>query len=222
MGAGARVPCLRKLVLLLAVVALLVAADVAARRAVEGQLEENIRREVPSAHNPRVELDSVPFLGRLALFGRVRTVRAWVDDLEVSDLRFRRVSVELHDVKVDRGRLVADQRLDLEAAGRGTAAAELTQAALRDALDGLPVVLEEGRIGATVRGVEVTVEASIRDGVLRLSAGRLSIPPISLPKLPLLPCITDAEAGPGVLRLSCRVSEVPQELLRRVNTELSR
>lgn len=216
------VACLRKVLLLLVVVALLVAADVAARRAVEGQLEENIRRDVPSADNPRVQLDSVPFLGRLALFGRVQTVRAWVDDVEASRLRFRRVSVEIHDVKVDRRRLVADRRLDLQSAERGTAVAELTQGALRDALDGLPVVLEEGRIGVTVRGASVTVEASIRDGVLRLSAGRLSIPPIRVPKLPLLPCITNAEAGPGVLRLSCRVNEVPQELLRRVNTELSR
>jgi hypothetical protein len=100
--------------------------------------------------------------------------------------------------------------------------AELSQGALREALNGLPVILENGRIGVTVRGVALTVEASIRDGVLRLSAGRLSIPPITIPRLPLLPCVTNAEAGPGVLRLSCRVNEVPQELLRRVNRELSR
>lgn len=202
--------------------ALLVAADVAARRAVEGQLEDNIRREVPTADRVRVHLDSFPFLGRLALSGRVPKVRASVDDVHVSRLRFSRVSVELRNVKVDRSRLVADRRLDLDTIDRGMAVAELSQGALRQALGGLPVVLENGRIGVTVRGVSLTVEASIRDGVLRLSAGRLSIPPITIPKLPLLPCVTDAEAGPGVLRLSCRVNEVPQELLRRVNTELSR
>ena len=209
--------------MLLAVVALLlVVADVAARRAVEAQLEENIRREVPSADDPRVELDSVPFLGRLALFGRVHTVRASVNDVQVSRLRFTRVRVNLSNVKVDRRRLVADRRLDLQTIDRGTAVAELSEGALRQALNGLPVVLEAGRIGVTVRGVEVTVEASIRDGVLRLSAGRLSIPPITVPKLPLLPCVTNAEAGEGVLRLYCQVNEVPRELLRRANTELSR
>jgi hypothetical protein len=204
------------------VVALLLAADVAARRAVEAQLEGNVRREVPSATRVRVHLDSFPFLGRLAFSGRVPRVRASVDDVQVSRLRFSRVSAELRNVKVDRSRLVADRRLDLQTVDRGTAVAELSQGALREALGGLPVVLENGRIGVTVRGVSLTVEASIREGVLRLSAGRLSIPPITVPRLPLLPCVTNAEAGPGVLRLSCRVNEVPQELLRRVTAELSR
>lgn len=217
------VPGLRKLVVLLAVVALLlVAADVAARRAVEAQLEANIRREVPSADRARVRLDSTPFLGRLVFSGRVRAVRASADDIEVSRLRFTRVSVELRNVKIDRSALIADRRVDLQTVDRGTAVAELSEGALRQALGGLPVVLEEGKIGVTVRGVAVTVEASIRDGVLHLSAGRLSIPPVKIPRLPLLPCVTNAEAAPGVLRLSCRVNEVPQELLRRVNTQLSR
>jgi DUF2993 family protein len=198
-----------------------VAADVAARRAVEAQLESNIRREVPSADRARVHIDSVPFLGGLAFSGRVRGVRASVDDVQVDRLRFSRVSVELRNTKIDRSTLVADRRVDLDTVDRGTAVAELSQGALREALGGLPVILEEGRIGVTVRGVALTVEASIREGVLRLSAGRLSIPPIRVPRLPLLPCVTNAEAGPGVLRLSCRVNEVPQELLRRVNRELS-
>jgi hypothetical protein len=199
-----------------------VAADVAARRAVEAQLESNIRREVPSADRARVQLDSVPFLGRLAFSGRVRAVRASVDDVQVNRLRFSRVTVELRNVEIDRGTLVAGRRVDLQTIDRGTAVAELSQGALREALGGLPVILENGRIGVTVRGAALTVEASVRDGVLRLSAGRLSIPPITVPRLPLLPCVTDAEAGPGVLRLSCRVNEVPQELLRRVNRELAR
>lgn len=201
---------------------LLVAADIAARRAVEAQLEANIRRDVPSADNVRVHLESTPFLGRLAFSGRVRQVRASVDDVEVSRLRFTRVNVDLRNVKIDRSTLVADRRVDLETIDRGTAVAEMSEGALRQALGGLPVTLENGKIGVTVRGVSLTVEASIRDGVLHLSAGRLSIPPIRVPKLPLLPCVTNAEAGRGVLRLSCRVNEVPQELLRRVNTQLSR
>ncbi len=215
------VACLRKLLLLLVVVALLVVADVAARRAVEAQLESNINREVPSSDRARVHIDSVPFLGRLVFSGRVRAVRASVDDVQVDRLRFSRVAVELRNVKIDRSTLVADRRVDLQTVDRGTAVAELSQGALREALGDLPVTLENGRIGVTVRGVTLTVEASIRDGVLRLSAGRLSIPPITVPRLPLLPCVTNAEAGPGVLRLSCRVNEVPQELLRRVNRELS-
>ena len=207
--------------LLLAVVGLLLAADLAARRAVEAQLETRIRTEVPSAEGPRVHIDSFPFLGRLAASGRVKAVRASVQDVQASRLRFSTVRIELRNVEVDRGRLVGDRQLDLQTIDRGTAVAELSQSALRDALGGLPVVLENGRIGVTVRGVSATVQASVRDGVLRLSAGRLAIPPVTIPKLPLLPCVTDAEAGPGVLRLSCRLLEVPRELLREVNTRIS-
>ena len=209
---------MRKLLLLLAVLGLLVVADVGARRAAEAQLETRIRNEVRSADRVRVHLDSVPFLARLAFSGRVKAVRATVDDVAVSRLRFRRVTVDLRNVKIDRDRLLADRQLDLQVIDRGMAVAELSQSALREALGGIPVVLETGRIGVTVAGVSTTVEASVRSGVLRLSAGRLSIPAVTIPKLPLLPCVTDAEAGPGYLRLSCRLNEVPQELLREVNT----
>lgn len=203
------------------IVGLLVAADAGARQAAEAQLESRLRREASSASETTVHLDSWPFLGRLAFSGRVAEVRASVADVVVSGLRLAHVSVELQDVRLDRDRLVAHRQVDLTDVEAGMATAEIAQADLRQALNGVPVILEADRIGVSVRGVTATVRATVRDGVLRLSAGGVSIPAITLPKLPLLPCVTDVEAGPGVLRLSCRLDTVPDALLREVNRRIA-
>lgn len=203
------------------IVGLLVAADVGARQAAEAQLEARLRREASTASEATVHLDSWPFLGRLAFSGRVAEVRASVADVVVSKLRIAHISAELRNVRLDRDRLIAHRQIDLTDVDAGTATAEIAQADLRQALNGIPVILEAGRIGVTVRGVTATVRATVRDGVLRLSAGGVSIPAITLPKLPLLPCVTDAESGPGVLRLSCRLDTVPDALLREVNRRIS-
>jgi hypothetical protein len=155
-----------------------------------------------------VHIDSFPFLGRLAASGHVSSVRADASDVTVSRLRFSSIHVDLHDVEVDRRRLLSDRQVDIRAVGRGEATADVAQADLRQALGGLPVTLGDGRVTVTIRGVTVAVSATVRDNVLRLSAGPLTVPAITLPKLPLLPCITDAVARPGVLRLSCQVSRV--------------
>jgi hypothetical protein len=212
---------LRKVVLLVAVVGLLVVADVAARRASESQLEHRIVASVPSATAASVRIDSFPFLGRLGLSGRVPAVHAVVDDVQASGLRFSQIAVELHDVRVDRRRLVVDRRVDLQEVDRGMATADITQADLRAVLGNVPIVLGDGRIGVTIGGVTAAVSISLRDNVLRLTAGRLAIPTITLPRVPLLPCVTDAVAQPGRLRLSCTLGTVPDELLREVNRRIS-
>ena len=196
-------------------------ADVAARRASETQLEENIVRSVRGATAASVRIDSVPFLGRLAVSGHVPAVHATVDDVRVSRLRFSRINVDLRNVRIDRGRLVADRVVDLQDVDSGMTTGEITQDDLRAALGNVPVVLDDGRIGVIIGGVTAAVSVNVRDNVLRLTAGRVTIPPISLPKIPLLPCLTDAVAQPGRLLLSCTLATVPDELLREVNERIA-
>ncbi|HEX2191601.1 MAG TPA: DUF2993 domain-containing protein [Acidimicrobiales bacterium] len=212
---------LRKVVLLVAVLALLLVADVAARRASESQLEQRILDDVRGATAAEVRIDSLPFLGRLAISGEVSAVHATVDDVRVSRLRFSRINVDLHDVRVDRKRLIVDRQVDLQDVERGFATAEITQADLRAVLGNVPIVLDDGRIGVTIGGVTASVSVNLEDNVLRLNAGRLPIPTITLPRIPLLPCVTDAVAEVGRLRLSCTLASVPDELLREVNRQLS-
>ena len=204
------------------VVALLIGADFAARRAVEAELERRIRNEVAEAQgvapqHTKVKVSSFPFLGRLGATGDVADITASVSDLEVGGLRIANIAVDLHDVRVDRARLVRERYVELERVGAGEATADLTQAALREALGGLPVVLGQGTIGVTVGGVTASVSARVSDGVLRLSAAGVRLPAITLPTLPLLPCVAEAVALPGLLQLSCTIDEVPQELIEQVS-----
>jgi DUF2993 family protein len=196
-------------------------ADVAARRASETQLENRILDGVPSATAASVRIDSLPFLARLGISGEVSGVHATVDDVRVSRVRFSRIDVDLHDVRVDRRRLFSDRQLDLEDVDRGLATAEITQADLRAALGNVPIILADGRIGVTIGGVTASVSVNLQGNVLRLTAGRLSIPSLTLPRIPLLPCVTDAVAQPGRLLLSCTLATVPDELLREVNRRIS-
>jgi hypothetical protein len=163
-----------------------------------------------------VHIDSLPFLGRLLVSGHVSAVKASVHGLTVQRLRFDTIRVDLRDVHIDRNRLVVHRQVDLKDIQRGTATAEITQADLRNALGGIPVVLDQGRIGVQVAGVRTTVTAAVRNNVLRLTAGPLTIPAITLPKLPFLPCVSTVAPQPGRLVLSCTVDQVPVELLRKV------
>jgi hypothetical protein len=212
---------LRKVVLLVVVLGLLLVGDVAARRASESQLERRIVEDVSGATAATVRIDSLPFLGRLAFSGHVAAVHATADEVTVSRLRFSRITVDLRDVTIDRSRFFRHRQVDLEDVERGSATAEITQADLRAVLGNVPIVLDDGRIGVTIGGVTASVSVSLQNNILRLTAGRLTIPTISLPRIPLLPCVTDAVAQPGRLLLSCTLATVPDELLREVNRQLS-
>lgn len=213
---------MRKLILSAIVIALLVGGDLAARRAVEVELERRIRDQVSAEQgvtprHTRVHISSFPFLARLGATGDVKTLRASVSDTEVAGFRFATISVDLHDVHIDRESLVFDRRVVVKRIGSGEATADISQATLREAIGGLPLVLGPGTIGVTLGGVTVSVSAKITNGVLELSAAGLDLPAIALPRVPLVPCLTQAEARRGVLHLTCAVRRVPSELLARAS-----
>jgi hypothetical protein len=60
----------------------------------------------------------------------------------------------------------------------------------------------------------------VSDNTLRLSVTGLSVPVLAIPKLPLVPCVADAEILPGRIRLTCTVDEVPAELVGRALDEV--
>jgi hypothetical protein len=203
----------RKLLVLLAILGLLVGADIAARLAADSQLQRRLALEVPDAGSADVSLHSFPFLGRLLFSGHVSGVTAEVTDIQTDDLRVASISVDLDDVRLDRDALLSERVVDLESVGRGTATAEITQGDLSEAL-GIPVVLSPGSVGVRIAGRTVSVSAAVRDGTLVLSGVSVPLPRLAIPGLPLLPCTPSAEALDGRLELSCRVDEVPPELLR--------
>ena len=190
------------------------AADIGARAVAESQLRERVAASADPAGPTSARIDSFPFLGRLLTAGDISRMRVSAAQITVEGLTFARVSVDLHDVTLDRDRLLSGREIVLESLSSGTAVAEVTQDELSERL-GVAVDLEAGRARVRVAGQTVTATASVSNNTLRLSVSGLSIPALRIPRLPLVPCVADAEILPGRVRLSCSVDQVPAELLGR-------
>lgn len=207
---------------MLAVLAgLLVAADVFARTVAESQLRDRVSEAAGPAGATTASIDSFPFLVRLLSAGDVSRIRVASADVTVEGLTLARVAVDLRGVRIDRDRLFSEQKVVLTDLGSGTATAEVTAEQLSERL-GVDVTLEQGRARVRVAGQTVTATASVSDNVLRLTVSGLNVPALRIPRLPLLPCVADAEILPGRIRLSCSVDEVPAELVGRPLDELQR
>jgi hypothetical protein len=198
-----------------------VAADVAARAVAETQLRDRVAVEAGSAGPTTARIDSFPFLGRLLAAGDVSRIRVASADVTVEGLTLARVAVDLRRVRIDRDRLFSEQKVVLSDLESGTATAEVTAEQLSERL-GVDVTLEAGRARVRVAGQSVTATASVSDNVLRLVVSGVNVPALRIPRLPLLPCVADAEILPGRIRLTCSVDEVPAELVGRPLDELQR
>lgn len=190
------------------------AADVGVRSAAESQLRDRVTVAAAPAGATSARIESFPFLGRLLASGGVSRIRVSAAEVTVEGLTFARVAVDLHDVTFDRDLLVSERQVVLESLARGTAVAEVTQEQLSERL-GVTVTLEAGRARVRVAGQAVTANASVSDNTLRLTVSGLSVPTLRIPRLPLVPCVANAEILPGRIRLTCTVTEVPAELVGR-------
>lgn len=199
----------------------LVAADVGARAAVESQIRDRVVIAAGPAGETTARIDSFPFLARLLTAGDVSRIRVSAADVTVEDLTLARVALDLHGVTLDRDRLFSEQKVVLSALDRGTATAEVTANQLSERL-GVTVTLESGRARVRLAGQTVTATASVSDNRLRLTVSGFDVPTLRIPRLPLLPCVGDAEILPGRIRMTCSVDEVPAELVGRPLDEIGR
>lgn len=184
-----------------------------ARKEAESQLESRLASASRELHDPDVSISSFPFLGRLLVNGSVVRIRARAADVDAGPLRLATVSVELHDVRLDRNRLIGKRQVDLRSIDKGVAEAEVTEAVLGAAL-GVPLELTPGKITVTVRGVRVTGSLRVDDNVLSVTGAGLPTLRLTVPDAPLLPCVTDGEVLEGRVRLRCTIDEIPDELVR--------
>jgi hypothetical protein len=207
---------------LLALVAgLLVAADVGARTVAESQIRNRVAVAAGPAGETTARIESFPFLVRLLSAGEVSRIQVAAAEVTVEGLTFARVALDLHGVTLDRDLLVSDQKVVLSDLDRGTATAEVTAEQLSERL-GVDVTLEPGRARVRVAGQTVTATASVTDNTLRLSVSGLTVPALRIPRLPLLPCVADAEILAGRVRLTCSVDQMPAELVGRPLDEVGR
>lgn len=195
-------------------VGLLVAADLGVRSVAEGQLRDRVRLAAAPAGATTARIESFPFLGRLLSSGSVSRIEVSAAEVTVEGLTFARVALDLRDVTFDRDRLLSDRKVVLSGLERGMATAEITQDQLSERL-GVAITLSAGKAQVRVAGQTVTAAASVTDNTLRLSVPGLSVPALGIPKLPLVPCVADAEILPGRVRLTCSVDQIPAELVGR-------
>ncbi len=189
-------------------------ADLGARAAVESQLRDRVVLAAEPQGSTSARISSFPFLARLVTSGEVSHVKVATAGVTVEGLTFARLAVDLEEVTLDRERLLSERKIVLTDLQRGTAQAEVTQEQLSDRL-GVPVTLEAGRARVRVGGQTVTATASVTNNTLRLSVSGVAVPSLRIPKLPLVPCVADAEIVPGRIRLFCTVDDVPAELVGR-------
>jgi len=196
-----------------------VAADIAGRGVAESQLRDRVAASARPAGSTSARIESFPFLGRLLASGGVSRIQVSAAEVTVQGVTFARVAVDLHDVRFSRSSLVSDRKVVIDSVGRSTAMAEVTQEQLSTVL-GVPVTLEPGRVRVRVAGQLVTATATVKDNTLRLSVAGLSVPALTVPKLPLVPCVADAVILAGRVRLTCSVDQVPAELLGQAEVRL--
>jgi len=205
----------RKLLIALAiVVVVLVAGDFVAKAYASSQLRDRAQRAVRGATSASSSISSFPFTGRLLVAGQVQNVHVRVSPVAAGRVTFSSVSVDLHDVHVDRNRLINDQQVQLTSLGSGTVTAELSDVEV-SRLAGTPITFRPGRVTVSAAGVDVAASVQATDGSLSFGGLRLPIR-FRVPRAPLFPCdATRAVVKQGAVDLSCTVHDVPPELVGR-------
>ena len=206
---------MRKLLIALAiVVVVLVAGDFVAKAYASSQLRDRAQRAVRGATSASSSISSFPFTGRLLVAGQVQNVHVRVSPVAAGRVTFSSVSVDLHDVHVDRNRLINDQQVQLTSLGSGTVTAELSDVEV-SRLAGTPITSRPGRVTVSAAGVDVAASVQATDGSLSFGGLRLPIK-FRVPRAPLFPCdATSAVVKQGAVDLSCTVHQVPPELVGR-------
>jgi LmeA-like phospholipid-binding len=205
----------RRLLIALAILlVVLVTGDFAAKGYATNQLRDRAKRAVHSATSSSASISSFPFTGRLLLAGSVQKVHVRVGPVVAGRVTFASVAVDLHDVLVDRNRLINDREVQLTGLGRGTVTAELTDAEV-SRLAGTRVAFLPGRVIVSAAGVDVAATVQVNNGSLSFGGLRLPIQ-VRVPHAPLFPCdATSASLKQGAVDLSCTVHDVPPELVGR-------
>lgn len=203
---------MRRLVVLVLVLGIVVVAavigDTVARHRAETVIAARIEAAVPGTA-AQVQISSFPFVGRLAVSGRVASVRARVTGATVGRFPVDLVDLVVNDLAVSRPDLL-NGKVVVRFIASATATATLSQQSV-DTGSGLPVTLGAGTVG--LAGVQVPAQVSLVSGSVRISVPPL--PTLTLPALPpvLLPCTADAVLTPGLLTLSCTTATVPTALI---------
>jgi hypothetical protein len=204
----------RKLLIALAILVVgLVIGDFVAKGYAETQLRDRAQRAVRGATSASGSISSFPFVGRLLLSGSVQEANVGVAPVVAGRVTFSSIHVNLHDVHVDRGLLIHNQKVRLTSIGSGTVTAEITDAEI-SRLAGVPISFRPGRATLHAGGVDTPAQLSAANGTLAIG-GTEGVPiRVRIPRAPLFPCdASNAQVEQGKVVVSCTIDHVPPELV---------
>jgi hypothetical protein len=207
---------MRRVLVLLVVVAILVGAaavgDGVARNRAEHELAQRVRTSQHLATTPDVTIEGTPFLTQ-AIAGRYEGARVVISDLVSDGLHVQRLDVRLRGIRVPLGDLLRQQVRDVPV-DRVAGTAHVTFAALtaRITTAGIPGLRlsDDGgrlRIATSVAvpplgpiPIQVSARISVQAGQPTLSDAKIFDAPAAVPQQVLRPLLS-AIVGPLQLRL---------------------
>lgn len=208
--------------------AVLLAADVAARAWAESRLASSARAYYPPSAGSDASIRSFPFVGRLLVTGSVPEVSLTLSGLQTDAVVVSRLTIELDRVEIDRGEL-SSGRVRVLDIGEGRIEVRVDGPSLARAL-GVDVRFRPGEVEVhrRVAGTDVFARARVR-----VSGNVVAVEPTSvvgvgvalssfalryeIPGVELLPCSADVEVVEDGLRVRCTVDDVPAALVQAVN-----
>lgn len=208
-----------RLLLLLALAGLvaLTAAEVVVPPRIEQGVEERVAAEVREAASVDADLRSFPVVARVLATGRIERLVVTLEDVARTELRIAEVRVDVTGIEVSRRALI-DGEVDLEHVEGASLSATITEDDLEEALPGNVADLQllPGRAEVGVAGRTVGSDVAVRDGRVVFDLGPLPDVGVALPGPDLFPCLLQGEVVGGAVQLSCTLDEVPDYLLARL------
>ncbi len=204
---------LRNLAIFLVVLLLVgVAADFGVRLLLENRIESEIEGadRTVDVGNVEADIDSFPFLGRLALRGEVSHFSLRLEDLVTPGVTFAVLQLDVDGVTFDRSVLL-NARVQVQGLDRASIKAEITDEAASEAL-GVPVTFTPGTATVQVAGQPRTAQVAVADGDLTLAAEGVGLLTITLSETDYFPCAIDAQVRQGKVVVRCTAQELPPAL----------
>ena len=204
----------------------LIVGDQAAKGWAESKLAERAAAYYPPGGGSSASIRSFPFLGKLLLFGSIPQVDVNLDDLRVEALAVRRLSLQVDDVKLDRGELFSG-RVHLRDIGRGRIVATIDGPSLAK-VTGFDVRFTPGQVEVheTIQGVDVVAkgQVTVKGNIVKITptsiqglavpASRLTIS-YRIPGVELLPCeAPEVEIIRNAVTVACTVTDIPAALVQ--------
>jgi hypothetical protein len=221
MHTGAKASAMKKVVIVLLVLFLLLAAllgglayaDLRLRGLAEEHAELELAKALPQASGVDVTLDGFPFTLGVLMSGKVDGLHVKLAEVKESGLTAQDLSLDVHEISLDKDALMDEQRLVVTDIGHATAQGFVSDDAVSKVV-GQTIEFSPGAAKATVRGRQVDVKASVKGRLVQLSSGIPGVPSVMFPLPPgdVLPCSPELELLAGKIRLSCSIDELPKKL----------